>query len=66
MNSNVSDIQARLERLHQDYARQLPDKIAVIDRLWQQLLAAPDTAIRQELIRLCHTLAGSGASYGFA
>lgn len=66
MNSNVSDIQARLERLHQDYARQLPDKIAVIDRLWQQLLAAPDAAIRQELIRLCHTLAGSGASYGFA
>lgn len=66
MNSNVSDIQARLERLHQDYARQLPDKVAVIDRLWQQLLAAPDAAARQELIRLCHTLAGSGASYGFA
>ncbi|MDZ7803278.1 diguanylate cyclase [Thiohalophilus sp.] len=65
MNSNVSDIQARLERLHQDYARQLPDKVGVIDRLWQQLLAAPDATTCQELIRLCHTLAGSGASYGF-
>jgi len=66
MNSHSSDIQARLERLQQDYARQLPDKIQQIERLWRDLSASAAPEALQQLIRLCHNLAGSGTSYGFA
>lgn len=65
MNSKSTGIQAKLKRLHQEYARRLPDKIREIEQAWQILLTDGNSETRQHLARLCHTLAGSAASYGF-
>lgn len=66
MTPSDPDIQARLLRLQQDYTRRLPDKIGEIEQLWQTVQEQPETDSLQQLARLCHTLAGSGTSYGFA
>ena len=65
MNRKISDIQSRLARLCQDYARQLPDKIAEIEQAWTDIQDTRDSKTREHLLRLSHTLAGSGASYGY-
>lgn len=65
MKRKATDIQARLDRLFQDYAQRLPGKVTEIEQAWQALQDAPDSDRHQDLVRLCHTLAGSGASYGY-
>jgi len=66
MPGNREQIQEKLRRLSQNYASKLPDKISEISQVWQCLLR--DRADREQLqllIRLCHTLAGTAASFGF-
>ena len=65
MNRKSADIQSKLAHLQHNYARQLPAKVQVIEQAWQTLIDAPEPGPLQDMIRLCHTLAGSGASYGF-
>ena len=65
MKRKAPDIQARLDLLFQDYARRLPGKVTEIEQAWRALQDAPDSDRHQVLVRLCHTLAGSGASYGY-
>jgi chemotaxis protein histidine kinase CheA len=49
-----------------DYRRGLPAKLAEIDALWQRVAAAgPDGSALDELERGAHSLAGSGATFGF-
>jgi diguanylate cyclase (GGDEF)-like protein len=61
-----ADFEAALEQLRKEYRRVLPDKIADLDNTWQTLRDnAWDPTQFQTLTRLAHSLAGSGATYGF-
>ena len=53
--------------LREDYAAVLPGKIAEIEELWRRLLAdeAPAAEL-QDLVRMVHGIAGSGATFGLA
>ncbi|MDZ7661373.1 Hpt domain-containing protein [Thiohalophilus sp.] len=66
MRNKPTDIQRRLEQLHNNYARQLPAKIEAIQCSWQGLADNMTADGLEQLMRQCHTLAGTGTSYGFA
>jgi chemotaxis protein histidine kinase CheA len=56
-----------ISSLQDDYASKLPGKIAEIEALWRRLLAddAP-LAELQDVVRMVHGIAGSGATFGLA
>ncbi len=58
---------AFLEAQRADYRRSLPQRLAQIESLWRQVLngEAPAQALAS-LERCAHSLAGSGATFGFA
>ena len=58
---------AFLEQQRAAYRNALPERLAEIESLWRQLLngGAPAEALAT-LERLAHSLAGSGATFGFA
>jgi len=58
---------AFLEAQRADYRRSLPQRLAQIESLWRQVLngEAPAQALTT-LERCAHSLAGSGATFGFA
>lgn len=59
-------MQTKFRQLQQQYAANLPEKIAALERDWQFVKQNPtDTTEYHNLIRAFHTLAGSGGSYGF-
>ncbi|TDY03688.1 Hpt domain-containing protein [Thiohalophilus thiocyanatoxydans] len=66
MHNKPNNIQGRLAQLQRKYARQLPAKIAAIQRDWQALGENMTPDGLEQLMRQCHTLAGTGTSYGFA
>ncbi|MEK6747821.1 MAG: Hpt domain-containing protein [Pseudomonadota bacterium] len=59
------DLDARLIELRRQYVAQLPKKFSDIEALWRQLRTQDDPQQRADLHRLTHSLAGSGATYGF-
>ena len=60
------DIQEKLQQLHQQYAQKLPDRVSTLEKRWLALnLDDPHSAQFDNLVREFHSLAGSGASYGF-
>jgi HPt (histidine-containing phosphotransfer) domain-containing protein len=61
------DIETRLQQLRADYARRLPERLAQISVQWEALCqpASSGSVQYDGLIREFHTLAGSGASFGF-
>lgn len=58
---------AFLEEQRADYRRSLPQRLVQIESLWRQVLndEAPTQALAS-LERCAHSLAGSGATFGFA
>ena len=62
-------LQAQLTVLREAYAAKLDDKIAQIGAQWHDFLEKTDVEARREslreLHRAAHTLAGSGATFGF-
>ncbi len=62
-----NDIETRLQQLQADYARRLPQRLARISAQWEALCqpASSGSVEYDGLIREFHTLAGSGASFGF-
>jgi chemotaxis protein histidine kinase CheA len=67
MPGNKQDIKQKLQLLRQQYADKLPERVIDIEQKWLALNQSnPETAEYQNLIREFHSLAGSGASYGFA
>lgn len=66
MPNNTPNMQEKFRQLQQQYAANLPAKIAALERDWQAILQNTlDSTQYQALIRALHTLAGSGGSYGF-
>lgn len=66
MSDNSADIQEKLQALRESYAAGLPDKLDEVESCWQRLDAGEwDTPRAEVLHRLCHSLAGSGSTFGF-
>ena len=64
--SNNDDIQHKLVELKDNYLASLPEKLKQLENHWNDLLANPDNNEQQQTtVRAFHTLAGSGASFGF-
>ena len=60
-------IEEQLRAVRQVYARDLPHKIRAIEATWNRLLQGKwDLEVFKTLHRMTHSLAGSGASFGFA
>ncbi len=59
-------LQAQLEALRQQYIQQLPGKLAAIAATWDQLSTTWDMRTCWTMHRQVHSLAGSGATFGFA
>ena len=58
---------AFLEVQRADYRRALPQRVAQIELLWHQVLNGDSSAdVLATLQRCAHSLAGSGATFGFA
>lgn len=63
---NQAEIQAALNALHKEYANNLPTRVDEIETQWRKLIEdAWDAERFKELIRLAHSLKGSGATYGY-
>ena len=61
------DIQDKLAALLKNYRSQLPTRLQEIDELWNQVCERGEMGDPgRELYRLVHSLAGSGASFGFS
>ncbi|MDH4249525.1 MAG: Hpt domain-containing protein [Deltaproteobacteria bacterium] len=54
-----------LEALRQEYAKELPGRMAEIQRLWEDIKAVENAELLQQFQHQVHKLAGSGAVYGF-
>ena len=58
---------AFLEVQRADYRRALPQRVAQIELLWHQVLNGDSSADALATLERCaHSLAGSGATFGFA
>lgn len=65
--ADPADIQAKMKVLRDNYAAQLPGKLAQIEQMWNQLPQAEwDDEGFHTLHRLVHGLTGSGKTFGFA
>jgi diguanylate cyclase (GGDEF)-like protein len=65
--TDPSVLQAKLERLCDAYAAQLPEKLKHIEQAWEQLPQDNwDEEGFQTLHRMVHSLTGSGKTFGFA
>lgn len=67
MNTTNPAFLAFLEAQRADYRSSLPQRLVQIESLWRQVLSgeAPAEALAS-LERCAHSLAGSGATFGFA
>ncbi len=65
MSTANSDFTQRLRALYEDYAEKLPAKIAELCTCWDELSADWQLESLSSFHRLAHTLAGSGATFGF-
>ncbi len=58
------EVERRLAELRHSYLQELPSKLAVIGKLWLQLCDTWEPELAKKLHHACHTLAGSGATFG--
>ena len=67
MPDQADPLQQAIAMLRDDYASNLPGKIAEIEELWGRLLAddAPAAELH-DVVRMVHGIAGSGATFGLA
>lgn len=64
--SDNSDINAKLAVIRKAYIMELPRKAADLEQAWRTAEASAWQQVQvQELHRLVHNLAGSGATFGF-
>lgn len=64
---DMPGIEAALKALRENYIAQLPNKIGDIEQRWiEQRTATVVSDAAKDLLRLIHSMAGSGSSFGFA
>ena len=62
---NDDELARTIAKLRADYADQLPATVVQIEDLWRRLVAAEIPLSRlNELVRMAHSIAGSGATFG--
>ena len=49
--------------MRQEYARKLPEQLALIESLWHEIAGGSDSR-RDELLRTAHSMAGAAATFG--
>lgn len=60
-----SEFERAMQQLHDEYVKGLPERVAEVERGWQNLMTGGGNAADlRTFIRLAHNLAGSGATYG--
>lgn len=60
------NIEDKLQEIRKQYASELPVHISNIYQYWEQVLKNPDDLeALDKLMRICHNLSGTGASFGF-
>jgi HPt (histidine-containing phosphotransfer) domain-containing protein len=60
------ELEAEMDKLHAEYARELPAKLAELQQAVRRARAHPlDEKLRQAARTLAHRLAGTAGSYGF-
>ncbi|MBZ0104531.1 MAG: diguanylate cyclase [Sulfuricella denitrificans] len=59
-----TDLAQRLQLLQDKFARQLPEKVQQLDTTWK-MIEAGDLSLLPRLHQCVHSLAGSGATFGF-
>ena len=60
------ELEEKLNKLREQYAADLPEQVTDIYKYWQQLINNPgDQETIQQLLKICHSLSGTGASFGF-
>lgn len=63
--SDAADFQKALQQFRDDYARQVPERLAEAQAFLQQCLAAPqDEEALRGLHRIVHKIAGSAGTFG--
>jgi HPt (histidine-containing phosphotransfer) domain-containing protein len=61
------DLDRTIARLSAEYAAQLPGTIARMEELWCRVIAAENAQVEsRELVRMAHSVAGSGTTFGLA
>ena len=59
------ELEWTIAKLRAEYAEQLPGTVAQMEDLWRGLLAAEVPSSRfPELVRMVHSITGSGATFG--
>jgi HPt (histidine-containing phosphotransfer) domain-containing protein len=62
---NKDELSRTIAKLGEDYAEQLPRTVEQMEELWRRLAAAElPPAQLKELLRMAHSIAGSGATFG--
>jgi chemotaxis protein histidine kinase CheA len=63
---NEEELRQMLGKLRADYAAQLPGTVAEMEELWRGIVAAEVPLSQLEkLMRMAHSIAGSGTTFGF-
>ncbi|MEB3337619.1 MAG: diguanylate cyclase [Leptolyngbyaceae bacterium] len=65
MANSLKAAQEQLIVLRKAYAQQIPSRVAQMKEVWKDLLESWDQENLDTLHRMTHTLAGSGATFGF-
>lgn len=55
-----------LQSIYDDYAREIPTKLDVIERLWERIVADGGDEDIQSLHRALHSMVGSGSTFGYS
>ena len=64
---NDDELHSAIAKLRADYAAQLPGTVAQMEELWRRLVAGEIAPSRlPELVRMAHSITGSGATFGIA
>jgi len=67
MQKTEETVEHKLQQLREKYGAQLSEKVSRIEYTWIRLERDPtDGGLWEELHQLTHSLAGSGATFGFA
>lgn len=66
MSNSASALQEKLQSLVTTYTKQLPGELSEIEKAWQHLQNGWNHEDLEVLLRMLHSLTGTGKTFGFA
>ncbi len=64
-HQGMKSVTDRIQQLKQSYSRQLPGRIAELEKIWGRFTEDNDPGGMDAMLDLAHNLAGSGGVYGY-